>query len=204
MKYPVTRFKSMKIALKEIESFIRNGLLLQNGKPLKKFGGMLPREVVANWLLCACLSALENLELIFCSDATGGDGIIQDNITGRTWSTEHIFVPKQSLTSGIRAEQLILQAIDKKQKKGGLAYASGKILIVFLGIEGGEWFPNTVARKLPNPLLFNQVWVITLHIVKDGEYEYGVTLLDVSGGNTPIYRLRINKDFNSWDVRRTQ
>src|SRR6476660_6894011 len=36
MKYRVTRFKSLAIALKEIEPFIRNGEHLQTGKPFEK------------------------------------------------------------------------------------------------------------------------------------------------------------------------
>jgi hypothetical protein len=53
MKYPVTRFKSLAVALREIEPFIRNGEHLQTGKPFKKFGCMrsLEREFFAR--LCA-------------------------------------------------------------------------------------------------------------------------------------------------------
>ena len=53
MKYPVTRFKSLPVALKEIESMVRDPRHLQTGKPIEKFGGMRPREILGNWLLCA-------------------------------------------------------------------------------------------------------------------------------------------------------
>jgi hypothetical protein len=52
MKYPAARFKSLAMALKELEPFIRNGEHLQTGKPFEKFGGMRSREILANWLLC--------------------------------------------------------------------------------------------------------------------------------------------------------
>src|ERR1700686_3253955 len=94
MKYPVTRFKSLAVALKEIEPFIRSGEHLQTGKRFKKFGGMLSREMLANWLLCAAISSTRDDELTFSSDPTGGDGIICDVETGETWLTEHVMVPK--------------------------------------------------------------------------------------------------------------
>jgi len=45
MKYPVTQFKSLAAALKEIEPFVCNGQHLQTGKLLRKFGGMRPRRL---------------------------------------------------------------------------------------------------------------------------------------------------------------
>jgi hypothetical protein len=39
----------------------------------------------------------------------------------------------------------------------GEPYASGKTLIVFLDAAVGEWFPNRVARALPDPLYFATV-----------------------------------------------
>jgi hypothetical protein len=36
MKYPVTRFKSLAVALREIEPFIRNGVHLKTGKPFER------------------------------------------------------------------------------------------------------------------------------------------------------------------------
>src|SRR5262249_19889180 len=58
------------------------------------------------------------------------------------------------------AETLILKAIDQKRDKGGAAYAAGKTLIVFLDAGAGTWFPNRVARRLPDPLHFAAVWVV--------------------------------------------
>jgi hypothetical protein len=40
--------------------------------------------------------------------------------------------------------------------------------------------------------------------IKDGSYTYGVTLLDVSAGNTPICVVRIAEDFSSWVVSQVQ
>jgi hypothetical protein len=62
-----------------------------------------------------------------------------------------------------------------------------------------------MARKLPSPLYFAVVWVVGLHQVQaSGEYVYGVTQLDVSGGNAMVWHVRIGKDFDTWQVERIQ
>jgi len=108
-----------------------------------------------------------------------GDGIICDTITGETWCTEHVLVPTLRSATKERAEILILKAIDQKYKKGGAPYASGKTLVVFLNAGAGMWFPNEVAKQLPDPLLFDAVWVVGLQKVEDGEYVYATTRLDL-------------------------
>jgi hypothetical protein len=70
---------------------VRDPRHLQTGKPLERFGDMRPREMLANWLLCATFETIENRELMFYSDPIGGDGIIRDEATGDTWQTEHGF-----------------------------------------------------------------------------------------------------------------
>jgi hypothetical protein len=69
-------------------------------------------------------------------------------------------------------DSLILKAIEKKQNKGGAAYATGKMLIIFLSANGGEWFPNRVARKLPKPLDFEDIWIVGLQSVVQEKYIY--------------------------------
>jgi len=204
MKHPVTRFKSLKAGLKELEPFIHNGAHLRTGKPFKRFGGMRSREVLANWLICAVNNAEHGAErLTFTSDPLGGDGIIYDTETENTWPTEHVMVPPaREETSSIKAR--ILKAVERKQEKGGAAYASGKTLIVFL--EGGgevPWLPNHVARALPKTD-FDDVWLVGLQGVEDGAYVYGVTQLDATEGNAPTWSVRISPHFETWDVKRLQ
>jgi hypothetical protein len=204
MKYPVARFKSLAVALKELEPFIRNGKHLQTGKPFKKFGGMLSREVLANWLLCVAINSTDNRELTFSSDPVGGDGIVFDSATGETWPTEHVMVPRLRPGETGDGEALILKAIEHKRSKGGAAYAAGKTLIVFLEAGAGIWFPNKVARQLPDPLLFTAAWVVGLQGVVEGEYAYNVTSLDISEGDAPAVLVRVGKDFDTWRVKRVQ
>lgn len=204
MKYPVTQFKSLAVALKELEPFVRNGEHLQTGKPFHKLGGMRSREILANWLVCVASNAAAEGELTFCSDPTGGDGIISDVKTGETWSTEHVMVPRLLPGETADAETLILDKINQKRKKGGAAYAEGKTLIVFLEAGAGLWYPNKVAKQLPDPLLFATVWVVGLQSFENGEYVYGVTNLDLTEGNAPALLVRVSRDFGCWQVTRIQ
>jgi hypothetical protein len=204
MKYPVTRFKSMAVALGELAPFILDGQHLETGRPFKKLYGMRSREVLANWLLCAVLNSTYNRSLSFCSDPTGGDGIIHDMLTGDSWPTEHVMVPMLASGQMDGAEDLIMRAIAKKREKGGAAYAEGKTLIVFLNVGAGIWHPNKVAQRLPKPLYFSEVWVVGLHAAEDGEYTYNVACLDITMGDAPTFRVRLNKNFDAWEVEKVQ
>jgi hypothetical protein len=145
----------MKLALKELEPFVKSGRLLQTGRPLKQFGGMLPREVLANWLLCATVNAVEGRQLTFSSDPIGGDGIIRGKATDDIFPTEHTMVSRFNAREGADAQKLILGAIEKKRAIGE-PYASGKTLIVFLDAEAGSglrtaWLGRCLTRSNLQP-----------------------------------------------------
>lgn len=204
MKYPVTLFKNLTLALKELERFIRDDRVIQSGEPLGRFGGMLPREAIANWLLCAAAnSRLGPDRMTFCSDPTGGDGVIYDRQEQHTWLTEHVVVPSIIGGEGVDIEARVLEAIEQKNSKGK-AYASGKTLVVFQTARGENWYPNRVAKQLPDPLHFDDVYVVGLRAVEDGSYIYQVTNLDVGAGNAPVLIVRISKDFDGWTVETIQ
>jgi hypothetical protein len=118
MKYPVVRFKTMEVALKELEPFIRDGGHLQSGKPFEKLGGMRSLEALANWLLCAVVTATGQRDLTFSSDPVGGDGILIDSKTDETFQTEHVMVPR--LKGGEHADAHSLQGnrVKKSVTKG--------------------------------------------------------------------------------------
>jgi hypothetical protein len=141
MKYPIARFESLKEALKQLEPSIRDGEHLQTGKPFARFGGLRSREIFANYLLCVALNFTnqeDRLTFAGSSDPIGGDGIICDAVTVTTWPTEHVFIRRIPGGEAENVEALILKAIGKKQSKGGAAYASGKILVVFPRRDGGK------------------------------------------------------------------
>lgn len=70
----VTRFKSMKAALLEIRPFVMTPRLLEVGDPIDALGGLRPRELLANWLICAAYNdAAKSEDLCFTTDPKGGD-----------------------------------------------------------------------------------------------------------------------------------
>ena len=208
MKYRIKRFKNLAAALKELEPFIRDGEHLQTGKPFAQLGGMRSHEALANWLICVAINSEHGDDrLSFTSDPIGGDGVIYDSKQDITWGTEHIMVPRPP--PGVAAKVLdtesgILDAIRQKNSKGGKAYASGKQLVVFMNATGTPWKPNRVSKRLPTPLYFEDVWVLALQSIEDGDYIYAVTRLNGIDGNAPIWQVRITADFGCWDVIRLQ
>ena len=58
-----------------------------------------------------------------------------------------------------------------------------------------------VARNLPKPLQFENVWVVG---PVTEEYVYAVTHLDLAEGHAPTLLVRIGKDFDAWEVSRHQ
>ena len=130
--------------------------------------------MLANWLVCVVINAEDGIELTFCSDPVGGDGIIRNVATGEAWRTDTCMVPRLREGQTGEAEALILKAVQKKHCKGREAYARGKTLIVFLeaGTGAGKWSPNRVAQQLPRPLNFAAAWVVALKGVEKGEYIY--------------------------------
>jgi hypothetical protein len=207
IKAKVRRFKSLALGLKELEKFIRDRRQLYNGRPLEGLGGMLPREAVVNWLLCAAISYERGEPYCFTSDPNGGDGIIYDPVADRPWPTEHTLVVLADRKESRDVDTLILDAVQAKESKGGAAYAKGKTLIVFLDAGLGEWKPNVVARKLPSGN-FSNVWVVGLNgPVEGGQYTYGVTCIRTGldpANDAPIWLVRIHETFESWEVERLQ
>jgi hypothetical protein len=211
MKLPTKGLKNLTVGLKELEQFVRKPELLQTGKKIANFGDMLPRELLANWLLSAVLEhergAPDRMTVAATKDPNGGDGIICDTATEETWVTEHVIVPANDGGADVNLQALILAQIDHKRKKGGAAYASGKTLVVFLNAgAGGEWKPNRVARALPDPLEFAAAYVVGLHLAPaSGEYIYAVAQLEEKAiENSPTWLVHIAKDFNSWRVEQIQ
>lgn len=165
---------------------------------------MRSREAVAHWLICAAVTSTGQRDLTFTSDPIGGDGILLDVNSGDTFQAEHVIGPRHKGGRDIDPHKSILDAIEHKRAKGGAAYANGKVLVVFVDAQTGEWFPNRIAKALPAPLHYDEAWVASLQTAQYGEYVYGVTALDISGGDAPTYIVTIDKSFSGWTVKQTQ
>ncbi len=202
MRQEVTTFRTLKSCIKELERFIRDGNHLETGRRFKKFGNLSSREVLGCWLLSAVLCHEARSEKIrICTDPQGGDGNLYDTEEKRSYPIEQVMVTRWGEV-GKDLEGLILEQIGKKQNKGGKAYASGKILVVFLNRQGADWYPNRLAKMLPKKIDFDDVWVVGLQEVIDDTYLYNVTQLNSIG--CPIWRVHIDKLFESWVVSRIQ
>jgi hypothetical protein len=213
MKFEVTRFKTLRLALNEIAQYVRDPEHLQTGKPVEKFGGLRPRELLANWLICAAFNEYNGTpeRVTFIADGKGtdetfGDGILYDTEPKETFPTEHVMVPIPREENVPDIEARILKAINDKNNKGGggPTYARGKTLVVFLNDGRGlQWSPNKVAKALPNPFHFPVAWVVGLHTynAETGEYAYFASMLQLVDGNAPTFVIRTT-DFDSWTVTR--
>jgi hypothetical protein len=204
MKYQIRRFKSMAVALPELRQIIHCPALLENGRPVEKFGGLRPRELVGNWLVCAVVNFERGREdLCFTTDPTTNDcdGLIFDDATKDTFFTEHVFISQRDEGD---AELLILERVAQKNAKGA-TYARGRTLMVFANGGAGEWFPNRVAKKIGRPFHFDDVWLISLQNAgTGGSYIYGVARLDPDAGEASIWHVQVPPEFDRWDVRRVQ
>jgi hypothetical protein len=203
MRANVTRVKDLKAVLKDLESHVKTPDSLRKGRKFRNFS-LLPREVLANLLICAVGNFEEGDEkrLTICTDPMGGDGLIFNQKTGKYMSTEHVFIPLIGDPRAQAVEDRILGALAHKNKKGA-RYATGKDLIVFSEARG-LWFPNWVARRIVGGHAFETVWVVHLEKVDAGEYFYNVTCLDASVGNAPTWSIILNSDFRNWRVERIQ
>ena len=203
MKVKVKRLKSLKIALKELEQFIKDGRHLKTGKPFKSMNALRSREMLGNWLLCVVGNfnhGKEDLIISSSPDEVGGDGLISSLSDETAFIvTEHVYVPP---SEGAKVGDLVEAAVLKKAGKGGAAYAKGKSLVVFCE-GGGQWWPNKVARAITGKHDFDEVWVFALKQHREeGTYAYNVALLDVRHGDAPVWNVDIDVDFERWAVAR--
>jgi hypothetical protein len=202
MQTNVTRFKSMQLALKELRPFL-NQRHLYSGKPLTQLGDMRPREAMANWLICAAFNYEAGYERFsFTNNPEGGDGCILDAEDNTGIATEHIIAlskGNETLDTNTRIRNAVIQ----KQNKGGMAYASGKALVVLL--EGGDeqWWPTAIAKELPEND-FCDIWVICLQYFAEDEYRYAVSNLSLVDNSAPTWLVDIAANSESWKVRKIQ
>jgi hypothetical protein len=201
MKYPVKQLKNLAAGLKELEPHICHGRSLQVHPEFKSIK-QRPRELLANWLLCAVGCAERGKEtLVISEDPLGGDGLIIDRETGDQMFTEHVYVrPAPDADFGA----LAIEALGHKVRKGDV-YARGRTLVI-LSEASGMWFPNRVARQIAGTHGFKEVWAIHLDAVSiaEGRYAYFVAELDISAANAPVWRVSLAEDFATWAVSRLQ
>jgi hypothetical protein len=193
-RWTARQYKSMDAALRPIRAFLRDPELLRDGEPLKYFGGMLPREFLGNWLICAASYAADpDSRLHFTTDPTGGDGLLYNTTTKQPYPTEHVVVPRVTDDGENRAtEELIAAGVAHKLSKGR-EYARGMNLIVLIdGYQHRvEWNTGTAAQLLP-PNDFASIWVAGRSDETADHVDFSVTrLAPVEPGLDMFFRVRI-------------
>ncbi|MFA7191760.1 MAG: hypothetical protein WC089_00460 [Candidatus Paceibacterota bacterium] len=124
----INLIKDFKIALKDMEPYVKNPDYLIKGREFSNFS-LRPREAWANWLLCVVLRKLHGDNITFAEDPNG-DGFIVDKNTEEMIQTEHVSALENPLNPQPKGENRIIDAINLKIIKGP-AYATGKWLVVF-------------------------------------------------------------------------
>ena len=198
MKQNVTVVKDLAAVLKDMEPWVKNPKTLYSGNKPKNFS-LLPREILGNWLMCTVGNALDDKAAwTFCTDPSGGDGILIDRNTDSQMVTEHVFVPQKYLKDSHGPEDVIKNAVAKKQAKGGKAYAEGKHLIVFC--EGiGKWYPNRVGKAIAGTHNFASVWAVGLDRAENADtYYYWIAQFENS--HCPVVEIKIDFDKVVWLV----
>lgn len=205
--YPVTTFVSLRHAARELRPLVHRVQPLISGRGFENFGDMRPREALGNLLVCLAANGGEEGPFGFSSDPIGGDGIIINRVTQETYPTEHVMVLCRAgqPRPADPAEDLILNGITRKNDRGR-DYAAGKMLVVFVEGLQSEFHPNRLARRLPDPFHFSDLWLVALQEpVTDGSYRYGVARLsDGPNRPAPIYSVHIAPSFEEWTVTQTQ
>lgn len=192
----------MRDALKDIAPDIRCNKL---GARYKNYDGLLMREVLGNWLVCAVLNAgsVNAQRCTFTSDPKGGgaDGALLDTATGLAMATEHVMATRWSkgkLAEKVNesAEQLVAEAIQHKNAKGP-KYGTDKILVVYLEANVPGFSPRAIREHIPPGTAFADVWVV---IPQAGYWDYDVIHASSPFVDPPTYRVSISKEFDDWKV----
>ncbi len=193
----IKQIKDFKIALKDMEPYIKNPSFLIKGREFTNFS-LRPREAWANWLLCVVLQKLHGENITFAEDIKG-DGFIVDKNTGEFIPTEHVSALENPFNKLSKGEDRVINAINQKIEKGS-DYAKGKWLVVFFD-GAGEFYRNKIRENIKGRHNFGAVYCIGLLNSGDDGYQYSVTEFRESSGDKSItFKVEINLDFTDWKI----
>ncbi len=193
----INLIKDFKIALKDLEPYVRNPKFLINGREFTNFS-LRPRKAWTNWLLCVVLRKLYGECITFAEDPNG-DGFIVNKDTGELIPTEHVSALENPFNKLSKGEDRIINAINLKIKKGN-KYAEGKWLVVFFD-GAGEVFRNKIRENIKGRHNFGAIYCIGLLTSNENGYTYSVTEFKDSYKDKSItFKVEINSDFTDWKI----
>jgi hypothetical protein len=206
MKYDIKQPTSLRDAIRELGPYIRDDELGYRFSE-KSYDGLLVREALGNWLLCAVLNHREGNQdrWTFTTEprsGPGADGAILDKTTGEALSTEHVMATRRRNGKRVEkveesAEQLLIETVQNKVAKGGAAYASNTVLVVYLDANVAGYSPRALREQLPADLPFADVWLV---VPQAGYWDYDVVYLGGPALDPPLYRVSITEAFDDWTV----
>ncbi len=186
------QIRDLKLALKDFESMVKDPKWLINGREITNFS-LRPREVWANWLLCAVISKSQNRDMTFMEATQDeGDGFLLDRGTGEYIVTEHVCAldapgRKKPLPKG---EERVIREIEKKIARG-IDYAKNKTLVVFFD-GAGTYYRKKIRESIRDKHHFDSVYAVGLIKSDASGYRYSVTQFDYHDSIT--YMVVINSD----------
>ena len=192
------QIKNLKVALKDMEPYIKNPIFLTQGKRFSNFN-MLIREAWANWLLCVVLQKLTGDPFTF-QESEDGDGIVGNKRTKAGFVVEHVcamdFPAGEQPPKG---EDRVLWAINHKVRRG-TEYAKDKRLVVFFD-GAGEFYRNRIRKDILGRHRFDAVFCVGLLESNPNGHSYSVTEFRDSFGDKSItHKVEINKNFTDWKI----
>jgi hypothetical protein len=191
------QIKDFKIALKDMEPYVKNANFLINGREFTNFS-LRPREAWANWLICVVLRKTQGDNITFAED-TVGDGFLVDKINNIGIPTEHVSALENPYNKQPKGEDRVIEAINKKIVRG-TEYAEGKILVVFF--DGAEEFSRSKIREsIKRRHNFISVFCVGLLTIDENGYAYIVTEFKEEYGDKSLsFKVQINPDFTNWEI----
>lgn len=197
MEQKINSIKEFKLALKDLEPYVRNPDFLAKGREFNNFS-LRPREAWANWLLCVVIRKLHGEYITFTEDPNG-DGFIVDKRTGEVVPTEHVSALENPYNPLPKGEDRVINAINHKIKRGK-DYAQGKWLVVFFD-GAGEFYRNKIRESIKGKHHFAAVYCIGLLSSGENGYTYSITeFKDSSGDESVTFIVEINSDFTDWNI----
>lgn len=191
------QIKNLKIALKDMEPYVKESPYLTQGKRFQNFD-MLVREAWANLLVCAVMEEVTGESYTF--QESDGDGIIGSKDTKEGVIVEHVCA--MDFPAGKqppKGDERVLWAIRHKTARGPM-YAKGKILVVFF--DGAGMFTRSKIREsIYGKHHFESIVCVGLLTVDNSGYEYILTdYCDEYGDKSISYRIKIPNDFSGWSI----
>jgi hypothetical protein len=197
-KYPeIKLIKDFKIALKDMEPYVKNPNYLIKGREFSNFS-LRPREAWANLLLCIVLRKLYGDALTFAEDPAG-DGFVVNLITDEVIPTEHVSALENPLNPLPKGESRVINAINSKIERGP-EYAEGKWLVVFF--DGAErFYRNKIREAVKERHNFGSIFCIGLLTSDENGYTYIITeFKESSGDKSASFKVEINPNFTDWKI----